>query len=403
MMTPDQRAQWLLDRKTAVGGSEIGALLSHIIPEVKYGCRRNLWYEKSNWPVDFEKFESAPMQLGNLMEGPACDLYAELTGNKIEEKDRMIHPYLPEASVNIDRLVHFSDDGAKGVIETKNTGNRVFYAIKRHGDLPTEYSLQVNHGMMIAGAVIGEDIKRGVMVVGKSDDPRFIARTIRWHLKQPLDTEINPSFLLYWEVQKNEQVCEAIMREIPIFWKSLNDKTQIPDRLEDENDPRCGRCQFRVTCRSAAYESPSDKDDIPIADELMPLVQEYIERREESDRAEELTAETKEVIATILGERSAVNVHVGDRLRPIYYRQQDGKPLYAEAIKNMSTQYNQLRETLVQIQRAVTDPNARDVDGTVQRLVTGAELIPPPSSFLRKGKPSRPLMLQYLSPKTKEE
>ena len=104
-----------------------------------------------------------------------------------------------------------------------------------------------------------------------------------------------------------------------------------------------------------------------------------------------MVAETKEIISVLIGEKQAVQVHVGDRLRPIYYRQQDGKPLYAQCVKDMSVQYNTMREQLIKI--AAVAPEMAPL----------AEMIPPPTSFLRKGKPSRPLMLQFLSPKVKEE
>jgi hypothetical protein len=391
-MTQSEREQWLLDRKSAIGGSEIGALLSHVIPEVRYGCRRNLWYSKSNYPSDFEQEESAPMQLGNLMEGPACDLYADLTGNKVKEVDRMVHPELAQASVSVDRLVEFQGDEIPGVIEAKNTGNRTFYEVKRNGNLPVEYLCQLNQGILIAGAALGLDIKRGVMVVGKSDDPKFIARTIKWHLKQPLETEINPGFLLHWEQPKDDRICDAIMREIPIFWNSLGDKTQIPDRLENEDDPRCGRCQFRVTCRGHVAVDLATGDDIPLAEDLTPLVVEYLERKKISDDAEELTAETVGLLKIIMADRTAVQVPVGGKLRPLYFRSQEGQPAYAAAVKEMSVGYNLMREKLIQIEKT----------GDVG-LAAGSELVPVPSTYVKRGKPFRVFRPQYLGEKPKKE
>ena len=88
---------------------------------------------------------------------------------------------------------------------------------------------------------------------------------------------------------------------------------------------------------------------------------------------------------------------INGALRPVYFRPQDGKPLYGEAIKNMSAQYQVMRDKLIQIEAAVK------AGGDIGYLADGAELIPAPASFIKKGKGSRPLMMQYLLPRAKKE
>jgi hypothetical protein len=104
----------------------------------------------------------------------------------------------------------------------------------------------------------------------------------------------------------------------------------------------------------------------------------------------------------MLGDKQAVNVHVGDRLRPIYWRQQAGRPAYGEAVKAMAVPYGQMRDHLIQIAGVIKDKGP-DVQEKIAALVVGAELIPPASSHVKKGKPFRALMMQYLSPKPKAE
>lgn len=396
MMSPSERTQWLQQRKTGIGGSEIGALLSHVLPEVKYGCRRQLWYRKSQVTPDREEEESAPMRLGSIMEPPLRALYAGVTGYKVEEPGRMVHPQIPEMGVSLDGLIHAPNKPSPGVLETKNLGVRNFYAAKRDG-LPPEYLLQANHGMLIASAALGLDIRWGAMVVGRSDDPRMIARTLDYHMGEEIKHEINPSYMLYWEIERDDKICDAILREVPAFWKTVGDPNQIPERLEID-DPRCGRCAWSTQCHGGAVY-PTD-ESISVMPELAPLAKEYLERQAVLKEAEESVQETKEIIQLLLGDKQAVQVPVDGKLRPIYWRPQEGKIAYGESFKNMAAQYNILRDRLIQIEQAIRET---DVYDGLKTLAAGAELVPVPSSFVKKGKGSRPLLLSYLSPKVKKE
>ncbi len=134
----------------------------------------------------------------------------------------------------------------------------------------------------------------------------------------------------------------------------------------------------------------------------MPLVGEYLERKEEFDRAEENLQETREIVSTMLGNRTAVQVHVGDRLRPIYFREQPGRPAYGEAVKAMAMPYSQMRDHLIQIEDLIKN-NDPDLGRKVATLAAGAALIPSASSHIKKGKPFRSLMMQYLSPKSRDD
>lgn len=360
-MIPEQRVAFLEARAQGLGGSDAASLLQHIIPDMKYSCRRRLFYDKSKHKKDFEREETGPMKLGNLLEPVLCQEFSKLTGRRIEVVGQQKHSDFPEMVGHVDRMQHTPERETPGILECKALGTRIFYQTKRSGLAP-EYLLQLQWYLCVAGASWGS------YIIGNRDNLA----------------------LIHFDVERDDKIHEAFLREAPAFWASLSDPKNIPERLEPDSFA-CQSCEYRITCQANALLPSSDNDDIPIADELMPLVQEYLERREEFDRAEGNLAETKEIVATILGDRSAVQVHVGDRLRPIYFRQQPGKPLYAQCVKDMSVQYDTMREQLIKI--AAVAPEIAPL----------AELIPPPASFLRKGKPSRPLMLQFLSPKVKEE
>lgn len=373
MMTPEQRAAFLEARKQGLGGSDCASLLQQDI-EVKYGCARRLGLQKANVKPDFERTETGPMRLGNILEPVLCDEFSKLTGRRIEVVGRQTHADHPELGGHVDRMQHDLYRG-EGIVEAKALGTRIFYETKRNG-LCTDYNLQLQFYLAVVTRA-----GYGSFIVGNRDNLA----------------------VLYWDVDRNEALCEAIVRKGVEFWANRGDLDKLAPKLEPD-DRRCASCEYSIQCHGSVLLPSSDKDDIPVAPELEPLAKEYIERKQMADEAEELVAETKEIVMTILGDRQAVQVSVDGKLRPLYWRPQEGKPLYAQAVKDMGAQYAQMRDALVQIQRVVTNPSLRDLaDGTLQRLVAGAELIPPPSSYIRKGKPSRPLLMQFLSPAKKDD
>lgn len=372
MMTAEQRAAFLEARAQGLGGSDCASLLQPDI-EVKYGCARRLGLQKARVEPDFPREESGPMRLGQILEPVLCEDFARLTGRTIREVGRQTNADHPELGGHVDRM---QDDAVKGegVVEAKALGTRIFYQVKREGII-TDYELQLAFYLAVTGA------RYGSFVVGNRDNLAII----------------------HWDVERNEQLCEAIVRRGVEFWANVGNLDKLAPKLEPD-DNRCQRCEYSLRCHGAALAPSDPADPIPVVDDLMPLAQEYIERKAELDRADEALAETKEIIATVLGERQAAYVHVGEKLRPVYYRPQDGKPLYAEAVKNMSVAYNHMRDALIRIEGIVKSGDFSPESGRrLTQLAGGAELISPPSNFIRKGKPSRPLLLQFLSPKAKEE
>ena len=276
------------------------------------------------------------------------------------------------------------------MLECKATLTRNFFDFKRNG-LPPDYLMQVQAGILTVSAALGIDIQWGSFVVGKSDDPKMIARAIEWHINTnaPVDLrvetpdEFDPSYIFWFDVPRNEDICQAILREGPAFWLTVGDPDFIPGRLEPD-DPKCSRCAWRDTCHGSAL-MPSVEGEITVMPELAGLATEYLQRSAILKEAEELVDETKQVIMERLGDRPAVKVPIGDQVRPVYFRPQDGKPLDAQAVKDIGAQYKVMRERLIQIGEPA------------------AELIPMPEDMVKKGKGSRPLLLQYLQPREKKE
>ena len=61
-----------------------------------------------------------------------------------------------------------------------------------------------------------------------------------------------------------------------------------------------------------------------------------------------------------------------------------------------------MREELIQIRGILDDKDRPDAADLIKLIVTGAELIPMPETMIKKGKPVRPLMMQYLQERAKK-
>jgi putative phage-type endonuclease len=299
------RESFLEERKSGIGGSDAASLFG-----VGYGCRRRLWYDKSGVAPDFEREESAPMELGTILEPYFAEKYEERTGRRVTRDSCVLrHPQHPELLVHVDGLINYDAAKGSGILEIKSVGRAVFYKVKREG-LPEDYILQLNHGMLIA------DAQWGSFAVGSRDS----------------------GDLMYWDVERDQEICDLILKEGPRFWRTLDSTDAMPNRLEPD-DPRCQKCAWRVSCQGEHLIHIAERSGEQIEEDesLRPLRQEYLERKALSDEAEALLDETKEELKSKLGERSAVKVGG----RPIYFRAQtamrwDGSELagYCETLRS---------------------------------------------------------------------
>ncbi len=300
------RAEWLEERRLGIGGSDCASLFN-----VGYGCRRRLWYDKRNVPADFPREESTLMRLGNALEPLLADIYEEKTGRTVcIEGEPFVSKDIPELRVNVDRTVSRAsgDTFDFGLLEIKSVGRAVFYKYKREG-LPEDYILQVQHGLTVTGFAFG------AFAIGNRDN----------------------GDLTYWDVDRSDEICKEIATEAPLFWAQV-ENGPIPAALEPD-DPRCGKCDWRVTCQGNALIQ-IQTGEMPQVQELAPLVEEYIQRKTLMDEAEELVEETKEELQTRLGERQAV--YAGEH--KVYYRPQEGRVTWDG--KAMSGELERLRSLI---------------------------------------------------------
>ncbi len=152
------REQFLAERRTGIGGSDVAAMFS-----IGYGCRLALWRDKRNQTPDFPDETTGPMELGKILEPYFADKYAEITGRSITAPGVARHPDQPELLVHVDRLIYDAARGSEpGVLEIKSVGRGAFYRYKREG-IPEDYILQLQHGMLVTG------LRWGAFAIGCRD------------------------------------------------------------------------------------------------------------------------------------------------------------------------------------------------------------------------------------------
>ena len=135
------------ERLTGIGGSDAASLFN-----IGFGCRRRLWYQKTQTPEDFPREESDAMALGKALEPFFIEKYAQQAGRHIASVgDFMAHAEIPYLIVHVDAYVYDDarftgqeDVHLPGVLEIKSCGRGAFYKYKREG-LPEDYILQLQH------------------------------------------------------------------------------------------------------------------------------------------------------------------------------------------------------------------------------------------------------------------
>lgn len=97
----EDREKWLKERKSYIGGSDIGA----IINESKWKTPLDVYLDKISEEID-ESEPSEAARWGNILEPIVAKEYARVTEFDIEvAPDPIRHPRYPHLAANIDRWV----------------------------------------------------------------------------------------------------------------------------------------------------------------------------------------------------------------------------------------------------------------------------------------------------------
>ncbi|ARK56279.1 YqaJ viral recombinase family protein [Burkholderia pseudomallei] len=141
------RDQWLAERKSGIGGSDVAAILG-LSP---YKTLFEVWLEKTNAALEPSATDELErVQFGRLMEDIIAREYARREGVKVRRRHELVrHARYPWMIANPDRLI----EGRRCGLECKNVDAMAF----RLGDwgepgtdqAPDEYVLQCQHYMIV--------------------------------------------------------------------------------------------------------------------------------------------------------------------------------------------------------------------------------------------------------------
>jgi len=377
-VTESERLAFVQSMSTGIGGSSIASLLQPYM-DVEYGCQRKLWYRLSQVEADYPEIENEPMALGSLLEHPIATAYSNITGRRLEEVPLKKHAEHDSLQVHVDRIIHPTDGDTRdtpGVGECKAIGDQMMQKVSSEG-ICADYLCQLMHGMLC------HDLYWGSFVVGRRSQfaPWYLVQVMA-KMEGRTPPPLREPRPIFWEHERDQDICDAILRVGPEFWSTLRQEDNIPARLEPD-DERCGHCAWRKKCQGAALLESVDPDDNPkkppLMPEILPLVAELRERHAVALEAEEKEEETKAVIKAVLDRHPAVSVMIDGKRKNITYRLRSGpRRLKADRIVE---RYKLSREK------------------AIAAGLLGAELTPALAACYEQGMPTRPLLIAAVLPK----
>lgn len=151
---PATRAEWLAQRRTGIGGSDVAPILGLSPWRTPY----EVWEDKTGRGED--QPDSPALYWGRLLEDPIRQAYADRTGLTVTKPDCMYssvtHPFM---HANLDGI---ASDGS--LVEFKTTSRVDGWGEEGSDEIPEYYQTQVQHYMAVMGA---EQTDIGVLIAGR--------------------------------------------------------------------------------------------------------------------------------------------------------------------------------------------------------------------------------------------
>jgi putative phage-type endonuclease len=163
LITTNARDEWLADRRSGIGGSDIAAILG-LSP---WKTAVDVWLDKTGQSTEDAIGNAEAVRWGTLLEDVVAREYSERTGSAVQRVNRILrHPEHEWAIGNIDRAivspgsrVRVADDGgtllgASGLLEVKTASAYKAGDWGRDSDedaVPVHYQAQVMWYMALTG------------------------------------------------------------------------------------------------------------------------------------------------------------------------------------------------------------------------------------------------------------
>lgn len=286
-MTREERRQFLLNRQTGIGGSDVGALLGLS----RWADALDVYHSKTRplRDTDLEPPDSVDLRRGNLLEPVALGMYRDMTGRTVHGGQPMArHPRQPEAIVHVDGLqTDPAVSSLTGVVEVKCPRAATFRAWLDDG-LPMAHVLQNLWGQYVHG----------------SD----------WGTNVAMSTEVEP-MLIHADVAYDATLMDSVAAEVHRFWH---------EHVEPRVPPNVAEWRALGAKLRPPRVEPVTRDLATVEDEVLEAAaRRYAEAQAMMKEAQALLDEHKEAVQQRIAELGleAVQVPAGK----FYYRWHDGR------------------------------------------------------------------------------
>lgn len=320
-----EREKQLAERRKGVGSSDVAALFPE---DSKYGCTRELVFDKRGVKPDFERTEGeqAVLEKGNELEPVIAEKFSRDYGFKVRRQPVTVDPSEPTRRVSMDyQIVKATTDQitgvwpklviqgecGPGVLECKTTNLFDYAKMVKEGIIP-DYVFQMERLLQVTG------YKWGVFAVL---EPDF------WKM---LVFPFTPHADLIVEMDKRARA----------FWTLIEDPTlPLPPALPS-GDARCGSCLWRKTCRGQQYlheYHPQKASEYTEDDSFSEVLSDLKHVRNQIDALQETETNIEKNVKEEMTAKKLVKLSVPAVDAKVIWQDQDGankwdtKALEAEA------------------------------------------------------------------------
>lgn len=263
--------QFLANRRTIVGGSDIGSILN----VSKWSCALRVYFSKVE-EKDFDFSQKKEFRRGHRLEAVAAAYYEEKTGRPTESVELRRMADKPYLGVHMDRVIESEDQTGPGYLEIKVVGEWSFKQIKKEGAY-ADWIAQVHYGCRVTGC------KWGSIAVYWADGDE----------------------LLHWDFEADAELGEQAVQAADDFWL-FHVEPRFPPEPIALGSETCRLCEYRVKCPNGAVQEAEERFegvvDLPA---LAPLARDLQESKgfgkEIKGRGDELKSEILALIKNQVG------------------------------------------------------------------------------------------------------
>ena len=268
-MKKEERDEWLAERKTGIGGSEIAAILG-ISP---WATPVTVWMDKTGRSAPGEETEA--MRIGTELEQFVAERYSEQTGRKVRRFNKMVH--VGCLLGNYDRLVIPEDEkiaSHMGEVRTDTLLECKTSTREWEDGVPLYYQTQVQHYLGLTPCLKHADV--ACLFLGRKH------------------------FEIY-RVERDDEVIHAMQDRATAWWTEYVIGDKMPPPINEED------------CKLLWARSNPGKSVVATV-EISTKLEQYKKLKEDEKNAKESSSAIQSDICAYLGDAEVLT-------------EPDGKPL----------------------------------------------------------------------------